>query len=93
MAKDGIQKRLNTYLMFDRENFDDYDAIITNNELSQLVDEEYNAMSDEEKHLRLVQCDPTFLQHCLSLASNKANGNPDAKFIINEYTYKFELVE
>lgn len=80
-------------MIFDRENYDDYDEIVTIDELSQLVDEEYNAMSDEEKHLRLVQCDPTFLEYCLSSASNKANGNPDAKFIINEYTNKFELVE
>ena len=77
----------------DRENYDDYDEIVTIDELRKKVDQELNSMSVNERHLRLVQCDPTFLQCCLSSASNKANGNPDAKFIINEYTNKFELVE
>ena len=76
----------------DRENYDDYDEVVTIDELSKKVDQELNSMSVEERHQRLVQCDPTYLQYTLSLASNIIKSNPEAKFLINEYTYKFEVL-
>jgi hypothetical protein len=75
-----------------REDYDDYDGVVTIDELNKMVDQEYESMSETEKHIRLVQCDPTYLQYTLSLASNIIKSNPEAKFLINEYTYKFEVL-
>lgn len=69
-----------------RDNLDDFDRIVTLDELCAEVDDEYNNMSEEEKYCRLRDNEPTFLLYCCSLMrSGKIE-----KAIINEYTYKFE---
>ncbi len=69
-----------------RDNLDDFDRIVTLDELCAEVDEEYSNMSEEEKYCRLRDNEPTFLRYCYSLMrSGKIE-----KAIINEYTYKFE---
>ena len=69
-----------------RDNLDDFDRIVTLDELRVEVDDVYNNMSEEEKYWRLRDNEPTFLQYCCSLmGSGKIE-----KAIINEYTYKFE---
>ena len=71
-----------------KDNLDDFDRVVTLDELSLEVDEEYNNMSEEEKYCRLRDNDPTFLQYCYSLMGSSKT----EKAVINEYTYKFEKI-
>ena len=73
--------------MYDREDYNDYDREISLDELSKEVKEEYEMMSDEEKHFRAIDCEPTFLQFALSSMKHEKK----KKAIINEYTYKIKL--
>jgi hypothetical protein len=69
-----------------QDNLDDYDRIITLDELIKEVDEEHENMSEEEKYCRLRDCNPTFLHYCLSMMHFKKLD----KALVNEFTYKFE---
>lgn len=71
-----------------RDNLDDFDRVVTLDELSIEVDEEYNNMSEDEKYRRLRDNEPTFLQYCCSLMSF----SKIEKAVINESTYKFEKI-
>lgn len=67
-----------------KDNLDDYDRIVTLEELTLEVEEEYKNMNSEEMYCRLRDNEPTFLQYCCSLmVSGKIE-----KMIINEYTNK-----
>lgn len=66
-----------------------YDWEITYDELKSEVESETKAMSEEERHIRLVNCDPTFLEYCLSCFSQKNA----TKGIINEFTYEINITE
>lgn len=69
-----------------KEDLDVYDKEVSLENLSNEVDIEYNNMSDDEKHKRLLYNDPTFIQMgCSFMQINKLE-----KCIINEYTYKIE---
>lgn len=74
---------------FDDDDLSLYRRDITYDELVKEVESEKEAMSDEEKHNRLVNCDPTFLVYCLSVFSQ----NNATKGVINEYTYEIEITE
>lgn len=75
--------------MYDREDYDVYDREISLDQLSKEVDEEYEMMSEEEKHYRIIDCEPTFLQY----ACSSMNHQKIKKAIINEYTYKIKMIE
>ena len=71
-----------------KDNLDDFDRVVTLDELSIEVDEEYNNMSEDEKYRRLRDNEPTFLQYCRSLMGC----SKIEKAVINEFTYKFEKI-
>lgn len=74
------------------ENYDDYedfDEVVSFDELKKEVNEEYSSMRDEELYMRTITNDPTFCQFVLSFMSiNKLK-----KLLINRYTYKYKIIQ
>ena len=75
--------------MIDRENYQDYDRVVSLEEISNEIDEEIKYMSEQEKYTRARDADPTFLQSVMSSMINQKKN----KAIINEYTYKIQMIE
>lgn len=72
----------------EREDYECYDKVVTLEEISKSVDEEYNSMSDEEKYCRLRDNDPTFFQYCHTfMIQHKLD-----KVLINIFTNKCEKI-
>jgi hypothetical protein len=65
-----------------------FDRIVTLSKLSEEIDDEFNSMSDEEKHQRMVNNDPTFLQCCYTFMISKNI----TECIINEFTYETKII-
>lgn len=65
--------------------------IYTLDELSEAVDKEYEAMSEDEKHLRTVHGDPTYLQWALSSVSRKIQ--PGQKVEVDELNYRYRIIK
>jgi hypothetical protein len=68
-----------------KKDYSLYDKKYTYEELKKDVDEEYNSMSEDEIHYRLIQNDPTFKLTVLSSMS------PENTVILNEETYQYEI--
>ena len=64
-----------------------YEPIVyTYEELLKEVDEEWKSMSEDEKHMRNIQCDPTFKQFVGS------HIKPGQSVEINEHEYSYKIL-
>lgn len=74
--------------MVDRENYDDYDEILTLNEVENIRNYEWDCLSDDEQNYRYQYNEPLFLDCVLSYM----NSNNLDKILLNQYTYKYEKI-
>lgn len=75
--------------MRDLDEIDDT-RILTKAELIIEADEEWNSMSEDEKHFRITNGDPTFLQYVLSCFSKAEDAD---KIEISEFNKTYKLIE
>lgn len=60
-------------------------------ELKKEVKEEWELMTDDEKHFRIINADPTYLSYVLSCVNEKMEET--YKVEIDEDNYRFRIIE
>jgi hypothetical protein len=74
--------------MIDRENYDDYDVILTLEEVEEIMKYEWECLSEDEQDYRCHINEPLFLDYVYSYM---IRNNLD-KILLNQYTYKYEKI-
>lgn len=74
--------------MKDRENYDDYDVILTLEEVEEIMKYEWECLSEDEQDYRCHNNEPLFLDYVYSYM----NRNNLDKILLNQYTYKYEKI-
>ena len=79
--------------MFNRKGDTEWaDNYYTLEELRLIVEDESEKMSDKEKYVRMRDCEPTFLQHVLTWASNNIKDSQKEEIFVNEITGDYKII-